>query len=386
MRKRGQTSAHTGNTMNEAFEDKDTVLLTSCGIYPQVITEIIYALSQQAAPVEPTEVYVITTEVGMDQIKKYLLDETNGYFFRLCREYDLSNTRFELSNVKLLEDAVGIPLDDIQTREDNEVVANTITELVRKLTLDPRTALHVSLAGGRRTISYYLGYALSLFGRPQDRLSHTIVSREFEADDEFFYPNKEPTFITDRAGNTLNTQHAHVMLAEIPFVRLREGMPIDLLEGRTTFVEAVAAVPKVTKTAQLQIDLKAKTLIMNDVPVDLPPILFAWYGWLALRRKERTTTESTILVRGNDHKAFLDLLRSIYGGSHASFRRAEKALAYGFTVDYVSEKNSRINKRISQALAFRAYHFRIHSHGERPNTRYGLLLESENILVKEQHS
>lgn len=386
MRKRGQTRAHTENTMSEAFEDKDTVLLTSCGIYPQVITEIIYALSQQAAPVEPTEVYVITTGVGMDQIKKYLLDETNGYFFRLCREYDLSNTRFELSNVKLLEDAVGIPLDDIQTREDNEVVANTITELVRKLTLDPKTALHVSLAGGRRTISYYLGYALSLFGRPQDRLSHTIVSREFEADDEFFYPNKEPTFITDRAGNTLNTQHAHVMLAEIPFVRLREGLPVDLLEGKTTFVEAVAAVPKVTKTAQLQIDLKAKTLVMNDVPIDLPPILFAWYGWLALRRKERTGTESTILVRGNDHKAFLDFLRSIYGGSHASFRRAKKALAHGFTIDYVSEKNSRINKRISQALAFRAYPFRIHSHGERPNTRYGLLLEPENILVKEQRS
>lgn len=369
--------------MKTQSNEKRTVLLTSCGMYPQVITGMIFALSQRDEPVEPAEIYVITTEVGMDQIKRYLLDDTNGYFFRLCREYDLTNTRFELSNVQLLENAVGIPLDDIQTSEDNEAVANTITELVRTLTSDPNTALHVSLAGGRRTISYYLGYALSLFGRPQDRLSHTIVSREFEADDEFFYPNKEPTFITDDTGNTLNTQDAKVVLAEIPFVRLREGLPVDLLEGKTTFVEAVASVPKITKGAQVQISLEKKSLVMNDIAIDLPPILFAWYSWLASRRKDRSEDESAILVRGKHHEEFLDFLKALFGARHPSVHRAAKALERGFTIDYVSEKNSRINKKVSQALALHAYSFRIHSHGERPNTRYGLLLEPENILVKD---
>jgi CRISPR-associated protein (TIGR02584 family) len=32
------------------------------------------------------------------------------------------------------------------------------------------------------------GCALSLFGRPQDRLSHILVTHEFEAHPEFVYP------------------------------------------------------------------------------------------------------------------------------------------------------------------------------------------------------
>ncbi len=359
-----------------------TVLLTSCGLYPQVITEIIYALAHQSPPIELAEVHVITTEVGLDQIKTHLLDQENGFFYKLCREYGLDDTRFEVSNVNLLENAQGTSLNDIQTVEENEIVANTITDLVRSLTSDPETALHVSLAGGRRTISYYLGYALSLFGRPQDRLSHTIVTHSFEADDEFFYPNKEPTYITDRKGRTLNTQHAEVQLAEIPFVRLREGLPLTLLEGKSTFLEAVAAVPIITKTAQLEISLKEKTLILNDIPLDLPPILFAWYSWLAIRRKEDLQDDGVIYVRSDHHLEFLQYLSDIYDPEHFSTQRAGKALQDGFTVDYISEKNSLVNKKITQALDLQALYFRIQSSGKRPNTRYGLALMVDNILLK----
>jgi CRISPR-associated protein (TIGR02584 family) len=59
---------------------------------------------------------------------------------------------------------------------------------VRELTADPDCAIHASIAGGRKTMGFYLGYALSLFGRPQDRLSHVLVSSPFESNQNFFYP------------------------------------------------------------------------------------------------------------------------------------------------------------------------------------------------------
>ena len=44
-------------------------------------------------------------------------------------------------------------------------IADAITALVRALTADPGSAVHASIAGGRKTMGFYLGYALSLFGR-----------------------------------------------------------------------------------------------------------------------------------------------------------------------------------------------------------------------------
>ncbi|UTW45251.1 TIGR02584 family CRISPR-associated protein [bacterium SCSIO 12696] len=358
-----------------------TILLTSCGLYPQIITEIIYALSQKPQPVVPNEIQVITTEVGLENIKSQLLDKTSGHFYQLCREYGLNDTHFEANNVQLLETATGIPLDDIETLEDNEIVADTITETVRLLTAQPDTALHVSLTGGRRTISYYLGYALSLFGRPQDRLSHTIVTHAFEADDEFFYPNKKATYITDRAGNRLNTQDAKVQLVEIPFVRLREGMPVELLEGKASFVEAVSSITYNAHTTSMKLDVTEKRLWCNGKEIKLSPILFAWYAWLVFRRKGLSGMQGRVAVRSRDHHSFLSFAKALYGTEHISIKRAEQSLAGGLTIDYISEKNSRINKELLNSLKSQAVHFKVAAYGKRPNTEYGLPLAPENIIT-----
>jgi len=359
------------------------ILLTSCGLHPQIITEIIYALSQQNPPVVLHEVHVVTTEVGLEQIKTYLLDENDGYFHKLCREYGLNDTHFKLDNIQLLENAMGVSLDDIQTVGENEIVANTLTETMRQLTADPNTALYVSLAGGRRTISYYLGYALSLFGRPQDRLSHIIVSHGFEADDEFFYPNKTPTYITDRSGKTLNTQDAKIQLAEIPFVRLREGLPRDLLDGEASFVETVASVPKIAKTAQVQINLRDKLLVFNDISIAMSPIQFTWYSWLATRLKQHGHDVGAIRVHSDHHQDFLRFFESLYSANHTGVERARNTLENGFNVDYISEKNSLVNKRIKKALGSQHTQFLIKSSGRRPHTHYSLQLEPDNILIKD---
>lgn len=367
---------------NKSKQSKN-ILLTSCGLHPQIITELIYAVSQQEPPIQFNEIHVITTEVGLEQIKTYLLDKENGYFHKLCHEYGLKDTHFQLENVQLLENAMGVSLVDIQTVADNEIVADSITDIVRQLTSDPDTNLHVSLAGGRRTISYYLGYALSLFGRPQDRLSHIIVTHDFEADDEFFYPNKTPTYITDRDGNTLNTQDAKIQLAEIPFVRLREGLPLDLLKGNSTFTETIASVPKVIQTAQVQISLRHRAIFCNDSAISLSPIQFAWYVWLLSRVKEFGDEHGSIWVRSDHHTDFINYFKQLNGNNHSSVERTELALSNGFSIDYISEKNSLVNKRIRNALGKLYPQFYISSYGERPDTKYTVCLEPENIIFKD---
>lgn len=80
----------------------------------------------------------------------------------------------------------GRELDDSRSLDDNQAIADFIIDEVRALTSDENTQLHASIAGGRKTMTFFLGYAMSLFGRTQDRLSHVLVSEPYENLPDFF--------------------------------------------------------------------------------------------------------------------------------------------------------------------------------------------------------
>ena len=96
-----------------------------------------------------------------------LLSDDLGWFHRLCADYHLPGVRFDRSHIHVMRDAHGLPMNDIRTPADNRAAADFITAQVRAITADPACALHASIAGGRKTMGFYLGYALSLFGRAQ---------------------------------------------------------------------------------------------------------------------------------------------------------------------------------------------------------------------------
>ena len=101
-----------------------------------------------------------------------------------------------------------IPLDDIRTAADSAAVADQILAVIRRLTDDPTTRLHCSLAGGRKTQSALLGFALQLYGRPQDSLLHVLVDEAFEGHADFFYPSRQPRLIQTRDGRQLDARTA----------------------------------------------------------------------------------------------------------------------------------------------------------------------------------
>jgi len=355
------------------------VLLAVAGLSPQIVTETLYALAMRGEPVSiPTEVRLVTTSEGAQRARLSLLSADPGWFARLCRDCDLPPIRFSEAHIEVLNDADGNALADIRDPDDNARVADQITETVRALTADPDCALHVSIAGGRKTMGYYAGYALSLFGRPQDRLSHVLVSEPFESSWEFFYPTPYPRVITTRDNKLVDTQDARVTLAEVPFVRLRDGLPERLLAGRASFGETIATAQRARQPPELILDLPGQRIRAAGETLSLPPAVLAFYAMMARRRLNglhaaRWTSE------GIDQQ-YLAEYRRIAGDLSGELERIEAALADGMTQDYFDQRKSRTNAALTAALGSQlAAPYMIQADGGRPQTRYRLGIEASAI-------
>ena len=197
------------------------VLLAVTGLSPQIVTETVYGLTVGRRPsFMPTEVRLITTAEGAQRAQLELLHADSGWFHRLRIDYGLPPITFTSAQIHVLRDADGEPLSDIRSPDDNGRAADAITGVLRELTADSECALHVSIAGGRKTMGFYLGYALSLYGRQQDRLSHVLVNPPYESHPQFFYPTPDSQVIYTLPPNVrpYDTRDGEVTLAEIPFV------------------------------------------------------------------------------------------------------------------------------------------------------------------------
>ena len=262
------------------------ILLCVAGLSPQIVTETLYALTVTGEPrFVPTEIHLLTTAEGAERARLTLLGDDPGWFHRLRRDYGLPNIRFTLDSLHILRAADGRPLDDIRGVADNEAIADAITNQVRKLTADPDGAIHASIAGGRKTMGFYLGYALSLFGRPQDRLSHVLVSSPFESNPNFFYPApvERVIFATGPDQRPLDASSATVMLADIPFVRLRDGLQESLLREGASFSDVVRQAQRNLAAPSLTLDAANCRVRCGETVLRLTPISFAWLAWFARR-------------------------------------------------------------------------------------------------------
>ncbi len=355
------------------------ILLAVTGLTPQVITETLYALAVQRQPAFiPTDIHLLTTHEGAEAARLGLLSDEPGWFYRLCEDYALPAIRFDVSHIHTLVDAQGQPLSDIRTPADNQRAADTITELVRHFTADPTAALHVSIAGGRKTMGYYLGYALSLFGRPQDCLSHVLVSEPFEGCPDFYYPTPYNRVIVLRDNKLADTRDAQVTLAEIPFVRLRDELNNRLLTGAASFGQTVAAAQRALLPPALVIDLPGRRLTAAGELVELPPVDLAFYSLMARRQCQG----KGFVRRGAEglDQAFLAEYRQIVSNYAGEMERIETALAEGMEAAYFDQRKSRVNTLLEEALGRAlAAPYLIQAEGKRPKTRYGVNLAPEAI-------
>lgn len=187
------------------------ILLAATGLFPQIVTETLYALAVQPGAAGqaflPTEIHLITTAEGARLARTALLHPDGGQFHALLANYpQLGHPVFDDAHIHQIHNAQGQPLPDIRTPEENACAADAITTLMAQLTHDPQAALHVSIAGGRKTMGFYLGYAFSLFARPQDELSHVLVSSPFESHQNSSSPPPPPGGWPRATANTSTLQ------------------------------------------------------------------------------------------------------------------------------------------------------------------------------------
>lgn len=322
------------------------ILLAVSGMSPQIITETLYVLIQDKRWI-PHEVRLITTQQGKLNAIQHLL-EGEKYFDRLLQDYGVSQPiRFEVDCITLIQDAQGNVLSDLRTPEDNEAAADCITDVIRHLTKDDTTELHVSLAGGRKTMGFYAGYALSLFGRSQDSLSHVLVSEHYESNPSFFYPAPDTHIIYTREGAPLDASQARVWLAEIPFVRLRSGLPKSLLQGQRGFSETVALARKATEKAYLLISPATGHYQLNGVSGTLSPVCMAIFVWAADRG-----VPISPLVEGEKSKSYADELLSLAEQTNLLLHgKTENSLSKdGITKSFLETNISKLNKQLDIQL------------------------------------
>ncbi len=359
------------------------ILFVVTGLSPQVVTETLYALTQQLQPAfVPTEVHVLTTAEGAQRVKLALLSEDPGWFYRLCQDYEISGVRFEESNIHVIRDADGRMLDDIRTPEDNRLAADLITELIRSFTADDQSALHVSIAGGRKTMGYYAGYALSLFARPQDRLSHVLVEEPYESSWDFFYPTPYRRVITTRDNKLADTSEARISLAEIPFVSLRHGVDEALREGRANFSDVVTSARRALEPARLRIDLAGRCIEAAGKRIALPPAQLALLSLFARRAQAGEgplSAPNKHVPDKNWSEWFKTEYKRIRGNEMDDRDRTEEALKQGMDGNYFSSHLSKLRKRLERELGtVAARRYCIDGGGKRP-PRFQLRLPPESI-------
>ena len=108
------------------------ILLCVAGMTPQIITETLYALTQERGE-RVDEIRVITTLDGRDKImtgiangrgasEESLLDSEVGQFYAFCRDFKIDpvTIKFDEKSIALLRTPDGLTLADIREPGENE--------------------------------------------------------------------------------------------------------------------------------------------------------------------------------------------------------------------------------------------------------------------------
>jgi CRISPR-associated protein Csx14 len=254
------------------------------GTTPQIITETIYALIHQNPPINPDEIYVITTTHGKRLIKENLID--SGRFKEFCKEFNVAENILDEDAIVIVKGHNGNPLDDIKEADDNKSLGDFITSFIRDRAGDDKTRLHCSLAGGRKTMSFYMGSALQLFGRPWDKLYHVLVTPEFESNPEFYYKPKKDR-VLKKNGKELHTKDAQIFLAELPFIRIKDKIPLNWKSLKELVEEGQKEIDTSLTQPFIFINLKERVVTIGEKDIEFKPFHLVFYTYLLKQKLER---------------------------------------------------------------------------------------------------
>jgi len=380
------------------------ILIFVTGTTPQIVTETLYCLTQGVnPPILPDEIHIITTSLGKEKVEAELV--RNGRLSAFFKEFDVRPVPFDANSIHIISDENGQPLEDIRDVSHNEAVGDFVVRFVREKAAHTGNRLHCSLAGGRKTMSFYLGSALQLFGRPWDKLYHVLVSPEFESHPEFYYkPLRDKVLeLKDSHGKVvrkLNTKDARISLAELPFIRLRDKIRLDGKGFKELVQEGQKEIDVASIQPPLRLNLHERVVYIGRSGVDMVPIQMLIYVNLLRRKIEACQfperpyclecTECFPYLADLSKKKALEGMaqdyRKIYGPSSG---RVEEFLNHwekkgGIDQDTLRQNISKINKTLMENIEDDTLwpYFLITSVGKHGSKRYGIRVEKRKVLIE----
>ena len=369
------------------------ILLAVVGLSPQVVTETLYALHQNNQYVDA--IHLITTRAGKERVYAELISRKDGHYYQYLEDYGIESAAIDFNerNIHVIKDEHGIERPDILDQVDNERLLKVCLELTFHFTKDPDSALFFSVAGGRKTMSACLSLAAQIYGRPQDRLYHVLVSSEFESNRNFYYPPKKSKSIEliDPKNQPFykETKYAQIHLIHIPFVSIREKISQDLLKNPEDPATLMLSLNR-EKAPRLVVNLLSRKIIYKKQELDLMPARMALYAFFAMEKKN---CPKAVEICDSCTDCFSDV-ESVYAKQDqitdlykkmSDARPLDEMSDTGITNLSADNFNMYKGKIKGELLArFGPYALKdleIASIGTRPHTRYGLLMDKSNIQI-----
>jgi CRISPR-associated protein Csx14 len=375
------------------------ILVFVAGSTPQVITETIQALVCQQPPIIPDRVHIVTTAANKKLIITKLTDA--GILGDLCLEYEIPELELHDDNFLILRDRQGYEIKDLWTIEENEAAADQIVGFLRKLAADPGTRLHCSLAGGRKTMSYFMGLAFQLVARQWDRLYHVMVSPDFEKNADFYYKPRIATTINaqllDGSIKTLNTDDAQVSLIQLPLIYLRDKLFPTGDGVREMVAEGQRSIDSSSVQLPVFVNLTERTLYIGATLIELPPAQLTIYtAFLRLKNRpcklntrdycHECSTCFVPLVEMTEQpfiEAMADDYQQIYSADPLKREELLEKWLRHLDRNNLSQQISKINRTIKDELNDETLQqfYLITSKRKYGGSRYGILAEKGKISI-----
>lgn len=316
------------------------VLFCTIGMAPSVVTETAWAL-QTGDKWTPHEIVIVTTSRGLKALSTALdprLKRFEGIYEKappirvIVPDAEAKEGRFEcfLGGV----DGAGPPsppntlLEDIEDASDAILMGNV---LYRELMACSQAGdeVHLSLAGGRKTMSAHALIAFCVAARPGWRASHVLVDPRFENNRTFYHPAQKDPVIEEVRHNGpegVRVERREVDPAKID-VRLFDT-PVPMLgsvidpKQRARLFDLDEAARMLTLAAEFarekRIVLRVRKNIVevNGKAARLPPKHFATYRLCAMALKEGWPGAGPQGTGGN-HRGWLSE-KSLFEGRDAN--------------------------------------------------------------------
>jgi len=278
------------------------VLIISIGSSPAIVTETLWALhTHTQAPFPVNQMHIVTTAgtVGLEHI--LYRDESGSVLpgeklTLLYNELKADIPELFLHIPKFLDSGNRVTLvTDMKSETEAVAYGDSITELVFDVTEDRESVLHLSIAGGRKTMSYHAGAAMTLYGRSRDRLSHTLIEpAELESCADFWWPTAQSHFVNHRFLKDENrvplrfsarAGDARVILIDTPFLRARSFLPKGYFHRRDNYARAVQRMNAALESPGVVVNLPEDRISISGVEIRLEPVQAAVFAVLAQRAK-----------------------------------------------------------------------------------------------------